>query len=45
MDVKDEEGPKEKCLVYYCITCINTKEFSEDTIVNPKLYHQNYEID
>ena len=45
IDITDEEGPTEKCLVYYCITCGNTKEYTKDTIVNPKLYHQNYEID
>ena len=34
-----------KLLVYYCITCGNTLEYDKDTIPNPKLYHQNYEID
>ena len=36
---------KEKILVYFCITCNNIKEYDKNTIINPKLYHQNYQID
>ena len=35
----------EKLLIYYCITCGNTKEYNKKNIINPKLYQQNYEID
>jgi DNA-directed RNA polymerase subunit M/transcription elongation factor TFIIS len=35
----------EKLLVYYCLTCGFTKEYDKNTIVNPKLFHQNYEVD
>lgn len=42
----NEDGSiDQKCLVYYCITCGHTKEYTKDTIVQPKLYQQNYEID
>ena len=41
----EEDNTNEKCLVYYCITCGHTKEYTKDNIVNPKLYQQNYEID
>ncbi len=34
-----------KLLVYYCITCGNSLSYDKNTIKNPKLYHQNYEID
>jgi DNA-directed RNA polymerase subunit M/transcription elongation factor TFIIS len=36
---------KKKMLVYYCITCGNTKEYDKNTIINTKLFQQNYEID
>ena len=39
------EGTKQKILVYYCITCGNTKEYTKNTIINPKLFQQNYEVD
>ena len=39
----DEEGTK--LLVYYCITCGHSLSYDKNTIKNPKLYHQNYEID
>tara|TARA_B110001450_G_C17338768_1_gene366621 strand:- start:204 stop:566 length:363 start_codon:yes stop_codon:yes gene_type:complete len=35
----------EKVLHYYCITCGFVKEYTKDTIPNPKLYQQQYEID
>ena len=34
-----------KILIYYCVTCGNTKYYDKDTIINPKLYHQNYQRD
>tara|TARA_Y100000768_G_C23965879_1_gene677828 strand:- start:1610 stop:2005 length:396 start_codon:yes stop_codon:yes gene_type:complete len=39
------DSKKEKLLVYHCITCGNIKEYNKNTIINPKLYHQNYQID
>ena len=36
---------KEKLLVYYCMTCGNVNEYDKNTIINPKLHHQNYQID
>ena len=42
---KNNISNNEKLLVYYCITCGNIKEYNKDTIINPKLYHQNYQID
>ena len=41
----NNEGDTEKILIYYCITCGNIKEYNKNTIINSKLYHQNYEID
>lgn len=39
-DIKNE-----KLLIYYCTTCGNIKHYDKNTIVNPKLYHQNYKVD
>ena len=40
-----DDEDKFKILIYYCTTCGNIKEFSKNTIINPKLYFQSYEID
>ena len=40
-----DEEDKKKVLVYYCITCGNTKEYDKNTITNTKLFQQNYEVD
>ena len=40
-----ENDNEDKLLIYYCITCGNIKEYNKNTIINPKLYHQNYQID
>ena len=49
MDIKWKNdiinSKKQKLLIYNCITCGNIKEYNKDTIINPKLYHQNYQID
>ena len=42
---KKNSTNNEKLLVYYCINCSNTKEYDKNTIVNPKLYQQSYEVD
>tara|TARA_B100000401_G_C52298658_1_gene481600 strand:+ start:181 stop:558 length:378 start_codon:yes stop_codon:yes gene_type:complete len=45
---KNEEipgGPPQKILVYYCSNCGDNKSYTRDTIINNKLYHQNYQID
>lgn len=42
-DIIDSEP--HKVLIYYCITCGNTKQYNKNNISNPKLYSQNYEID
>ena len=41
----DETNQNEKLLIYYCVTCGSVKEYNKNTIVNPKLYQQQYEID
>lgn len=41
----DETNDNQKNLIYYCITCGFIKEYNKDTIINPKLYQQQYEID
>ena len=43
-NIADGEKTK-KVLIYYCVTCGNTKYYDKNTIINPKLYHQNYQID
>tara|TARA_Y100000741_G_C18243461_1_gene554552 strand:- start:1192 stop:1575 length:384 start_codon:yes stop_codon:yes gene_type:complete len=40
-----ETSTTTKCLIYYCINCGNISNYNKDTIINSKLYHQNYEID
>lgn len=46
VQVEQEDGiKKKKVLIYYCVTCGYNKQYDKDTIINPKLYHQNYEID
>ena len=41
-----EEGTKiKKVLIYYCVTCGFNKQYDKNTIINPKLYYQNYAID
>ena len=44
-NVENEDGKIKKILIYYCVTCGFNKQYDKDTIINPKLYHQNYEID
>ena len=38
MNIKWKNNEDEKLLVYYCMTCGNTKTYNKDTVVNPKLY-------
>jgi len=46
VEEENEDGKiKKKKLIYYCVTCGFNKQYDKDTIINPKLYHQNYEID
>ena len=43
--LKKNPENNEKLLIYYCINCSNTKEYNKNTITNPKLYQQSYEVD
>ena len=47
MNIKWKKNPlnNDKLLIYYCLSCGNTKEYDKHTIVNPKLYQQNYIVD
>ena len=42
---RNQDDTNEKILIYYCVTCSSVKEYNKDTIPNPKLYQQQYEID
>lgn len=41
----NEHGKNQKILIYYCSNCGHVKSYTRDTIINNKLYHQNYQID
>ena len=48
-EIVDKKNPSlvknEKLLIYFCHTCNAIKEYNKDTIPNPKLYQQQYEVD
>lgn len=45
MNIKWKNENSQKLLIYYCTTCGNVKQYDKNSIINPKLYHQNYELD